>query len=184
MATGDLTSLANAKQWLGVAASTDDALLARLVTAASQFIQSWLNRSIPSQAYTEKRNGHGGDRLALANYPVSAISQVTVDGIGIPAAATALDTGYRFDERFVYLRGYVFTRGWLNVGLTYTAGFTTIPADLEQACIALVGLRYRERDRIGHQSKSIGGETVAFWTRDMPADVQTVLNAYRKVVPL
>ena len=50
MAFGDLTTLADVKAWLqtGQAAfpATDDALLTRLVVAASQYIQTWLNRQI------------------------------------------------------------------------------------------------------------------------------------------
>jgi hypothetical protein len=44
---GDLTTLADVKAWLQTGQSafpaTDDALLTRLITAASQFIQTWLN---------------------------------------------------------------------------------------------------------------------------------------------
>ena len=59
MATGDLTTLATMKAYLSppLVTTTDDALLSRLVTAASGFIQSWLNRAIASASYSETRNG-------------------------------------------------------------------------------------------------------------------------------
>jgi hypothetical protein len=48
MAYGDLTTLADVKAWLQTGQNpfpaTDDALLTRLITAASQFVQSWLGR--------------------------------------------------------------------------------------------------------------------------------------------
>ena len=60
MAFGDLTTLADVKAWLqtGQAAfpATDDALLTRLVTAASQYIQTWLNREIASADFLEVRD--------------------------------------------------------------------------------------------------------------------------------
>jgi hypothetical protein len=186
MAAGDLTTLANVKAWLSppLTTTTDDALLTRLVTAASQFIQSWLNRAIASQAYTETRNGYGATRLFLRNRPVTAIASLAVGGVAIPPCASAASgAGYLFDDSSVYLVGYAFTRGFQNVTVAYTAGYAVTPPEIEQACIELVALRYKERDRIGHVSKSLAGETVSFTQKDMPADVQTVLDQYRNLVP-
>ena len=56
----DLTTLANVKGWLGVTATTDDALLSRLISAASDYVQTWLNRTIATQTYSETRDGSGG----------------------------------------------------------------------------------------------------------------------------
>jgi len=51
----DLTTLADVKAWLQTGQSafpaTDDALLTRLITAGSQYIQSWLNRQIALADY-------------------------------------------------------------------------------------------------------------------------------------
>ena len=62
MATGDLTTLDNVKAWFSppLTTTTDDTLLTRLVTAASQFIQTWLGRTIAETSYSETRNGQGG----------------------------------------------------------------------------------------------------------------------------
>jgi hypothetical protein len=186
MATGDLTTLANVKAYLSPPLTTtaDDALLTRLVTAASQFIQSWLNRAIASTSYTETRNGTGGTRLFLRKRPVTAVAALTIDGVAIaPSAPPPLGAGYLFDDSSVYLIGHCFAKGAQNVTVQYTAGFAATPPEIEQACIALVALRYKERDRIGQQSKNIGGESVSFQPKDMPADVATILDQYRNVVP-
>ena len=49
---GDLTTLADVRAWLSTGQQAmlpiDDLLLQRLITAASQFTQTWLNRSIIS----------------------------------------------------------------------------------------------------------------------------------------
>lgn len=180
----DLTTLANVKAWLGVTANTDDALLTRLIASASTFIQTWLNRDLAQQARVETRDGNGGNVMVFANYPVSAVASVVVDGYAIPASVDPYGAGYRFDATRIILTGYSFPRGFGNVVLTYTAGYATTPHEIEQACIELVSLRYRERDRIGHQSKSIGGETVSFIVKDMPDSVKTILNNYRKVILL
>ena len=184
MAAGDLTTLANVKTWLGVTTTTDDAVLARLISAASGFIQTWLNRTIGLNAYSEVRNGPGGTRLVFANPPVTAVSGVTVDGVAIPAATGSDDAGYLFDSRILYLRGHRFGPGVQNVSISYTAGYAVVPPEIEQAAIELVALRYRERDRTGYSSRSLSGESAAFVAKDLPPDVQTVLGKYQKVVPI
>lgn len=187
MATGDLTTLANVKAYLSPPLTTtaDDALLARLITAGSAFIQSWLNRSIATASYSETRNGGGGTRLFLRNRPVTAIAALSVDGVAIaPSNPAPTGAGYLFDDSSVYLVGHCFTKGAQNVTVQYTAGFAATPPEIEQACIALVALRYKERERIGHASKTLAGETVAFQQKDMPADVATLLDQYRNLVPV
>lgn len=187
MAAGDLTTLANVKAYLSppLATTADDALLSRLITAASGFIQNWLNRTIASATYTDTRNGTGGTRLFLRNRPVTAVASVTVDGVAIPLGGPQPTTGgYLFDDSSVYLIGYSFTKGAQNVVVQYTAGYATVPFEIEQACIAFVVLRYKERDRIGQVSKNLGGEVVSFQQKDMPPDVATLLDQYRNVVPL
>ena len=93
MAFGDLTTLADVKAWLqtGQAAfpSSDDALLTRLITASSQYIQSWLNRQIASADYLETRDGTGGHRLQFACFPVTAVLYLTIDGQVVPAATSS-----------------------------------------------------------------------------------------------
>lgn len=182
MAAGDLTTLANVKGWFSppLTSANDDALLTRLITAASLFIQTWLNRQIASQTYTETRDGDGGTKLAFANAPVTAIGSLSIDGFTIPPAPSPLAAGFSFSPTLLYLQGYCFTPGVQNVIVAYTAGYAATPPELEQACIELVALRYKERDRIGHVSKGVAGETVTFTQKDMPPDVATLLNQYRR----
>jgi hypothetical protein len=184
MAAGDLTTLTAAKDWLSIKTDANDALLTRLVSAVSQFIQTWLDRQIAVQDYTEMRDGHGGNRLAFANYPVTAVAAVLVDGRAIPASPDFLTPGYRFTPTMLILEGYVFTRGSGNVALTYTAGYAATPLELEQACLELVAARYKERDHIGQDAQSMQGQNVTFSTRDLPADVATVLGNWKKVMPV
>jgi len=183
-----LVTLSNAKAWFATSGtplpSTDDALLTRLILACSGAIEAWLNRTIAATNYTWTGAGTGSSRLLLPNYPVQSVASLTVDGVAVlPSAGYGL-AGYAFDEFGLWRIGGVFTRGVRNVVVTYNAGFATVPPEIEQACIATVALRYRERERIGHASKSLAGETVAFTIVDFPAEVKTLLRNYRKVVPL
>jgi hypothetical protein len=180
----DMTTLDNVKQYIGVSSTDDDALLSRLITAVSEGFESCLNRVISSAQYTELRDGNGKQAMMFANMPATAVSSVKVNGVSIPAAPDITSYGYRFDESLLTLNGATFEKGRRNIEIAYTAGYVTTPKDLEQACIEVVALRYKERDRIGHQSKSIGGENVTFITAEAPKSVLVALDWYKKVVPL
>ncbi len=191
MAFGDLATLDNVKAWLQTGQNpfpdTDDALLSQLITAASQFIQTWLARQIAPTDYQEVRDGSGGQRLAFANFPVTAVLSLTIDGLTIPSAPTdgGFSAGYVFTPTELALRGYVFTRRAQNVIVTYTAGYAATPPDVAQACIELVCQRYRERSHIGEQTRAVGGnETVTYALTDMSPDVKLLLSQYRMVAPV
>ncbi len=157
MAFGDLTTLGEVKAWLqtGQAAfpPTDDALLRRLITAASQFIQKWLNRTIAAADWYEVRDGTGGQRLIFGNFPVTAVLSLSIDGIAIPPVANTggSGAGYVFSPTELALWGYVFTRRPQNVVITYTAGYAVIPPDVASA---LVSVRYRVRLAAAKRSRT------------------------------
>lgn len=292
-----LTTLANAKAWLGVVQATDDVLIQRLVESSSDFVVQWLNKPVYVAAYSEKRDGSGSDAMALRNWPVTGVTSVLVAGIAA-AVSNGTSAGYVFDDKFVYLIGSVFPRGRQNVIINYTAGYgnyaqtAVIPAsnrvaptvtwiadlgvtingvaavlvastpitgqyalpvtwdvattyavgdtviyggityvstaalnignipsapasiswavasanvytfaaadigkaavltylsppmDIEQACLDLIGLKYRERNRIGLVSQSIQGETTSYFQKDLPDNTKALLQNYRKVLPL
>src|SRR6516225_8356890 len=204
----DLTTLADVKAWLQTGQSafppTDDALLTRLITAASEFIQNWLNRRIASQDWVEIRDGLGGAlgtgevRYQFAAVPVSAVSLVIVDGLVIPpieaaqsaqaesvVSPFATQAGYFFTPTQLVIRGYAVPRKAGCVTLRYTAGYLVIPPDLAQACIELVALRYRERSRVGETARAIGGvETVSYSQKDMSDSIKTLIQQYRIVTPV
>ena len=181
----DLTSVANLAAWLGLTVVTEPISdqLQRLITATSNWIQNYISRTIRSLAYTETQDGTGGDRLVLGNEPVTAVASVVIDGQSIPASPGYGQPGYIFSSTAIMLRGYRFTMDSGNVQVNYTAGFATTPPELEQACLELAALRWKERDHIGHVSKTINGETVAFIVKDMPDSVKTMLTQYNSVVP-
>jgi hypothetical protein len=203
-----LTTLADVKAWLQTGQNafpaTDDALLTRLITAASQFIQTWLDRQIALRDWIEVRDGLGSSlgarevRFQFAVFPASAVSLVVVDGLTIPSIAapssapfgmgvggTLAQTGYLFTPTQLVIRGYAVPRKAACVTLHYTAGYPVTPPDLSQACVELVALRYRERSRSGEVARAIGGgETVSYSQKDMSDAIKTSIQQYRFVAPV
>jgi uncharacterized phiE125 gp8 family phage protein len=181
---GDLTTLASFKTYAGVAVTTDDVVISSLITAYSAYVQQWMNRNILTQTYSETYNGRDHIAQMLPQWPVTAVSAVTIDGVSIPARTSATGAGYFTDGEAVILASYSFAKGRANVTISYTAGYATVPAELAQAVNELVNLRYKLRDKQEWSSKSLAGETVSLVTKDMPDSVRSTLNMWRAVVPV
>jgi len=181
----DLTTVANVKSWPGITATTDDALLARLVTAVSAFFASYCGRIFMSASYSEVRDGTGSAKLILRQYPVTAVASLAVNGSPIPARPKVGQPGYIISPpRTLALSGYTFPNGDVqNVEVSYTAGFATTPADLEQACIECCASWYRRKARIDEVSKAISGEVITFSMADVPAAAKSILDDYVNRIP-
>jgi hypothetical protein len=199
---GDLTDLNGVQAWLNLGENVAVDVLSRLISAQSAFIQNWLNRQIASQSYTEIRDGLGAglgrNQMVFANYPVSSVSSLTIDGKPIPPSNDGglLTSGFSFDTNRIWLADvgsvgdqalysqYYFNKGRQNVIISYAAGYSTIPYDIEQACIELVAMRYMERTRVGLVSQNLQGQTTAYVQKVMTDSILTTLNQYKKVIPL
>lgn len=174
----DLTTLESFRAYAGGASTADDALIGQLITAYSAAVTNLLNRQIISGPIEIWRDGRGGRTLTLPEHPVTAVALLEIDGQAIPAES------YRFTDTQIVLDGHRFTHGHANVHVRFTAGYASVPADIEQAVNELVALRYKERDRIGHRAKSLAGETVSFVTAALPDSAKAMLSQYARVAPL
>lgn len=184
-----LTDLATVKEWLGILPSSidDDTLLERLIDAVSKKITDAIGRAIESTEYDEYYTGYSPRKLALKNYPVTAVDTLTISGEDVPAWTEETGEGYIIlgNDTIALNGSYSFrTTEFNNVHIVYTAGYAAIPDDLEQACIDLVALRYRSRDRIGQQSKILAGETVRYSVVDLPPEVAEVVARYKDMAVL
>ena len=182
----DLTTLANVKAWLGQPAPLpDDAALALLITGVSGMAEAYLNRTVLSTVYTETSSGRGAPIMVLRNHPITSVTSVIIDDVAALPATNTTMTGWRLvNDAIVLNSGQAFNIGLANVTVVYTAGYATVPFAIERAVIETVALRWKERDRIGHQSKSLGGETVSFFTGELPASAKLALGQYKDVVPI
>ncbi len=184
MAAGDLTSLSAVKDLLTVKGSEDDALLQYLITGLSAFLKKYLNNDLISASYSERYNGTGSKVLCLKNSPITAVSSLKVDGVPV-AESTGFLTGYIIGEHYLLMVGSVFTKGQLNVEVSYTAGLAAVPEDISLVCKQLVGAEYKVRARLGEKSRSIPtGGTVSFAESDLTPLQAKILSNYKKVCPI
>lgn len=187
MAAGDLTTLANLKAYapgLDPAAAggdtTFDELLGRLITAVSDQFRAEAGTNPKQTSYVETRNGHGQAGMTLLNFPVISVSSVKVDGATIPARVAVTDSGWVLGPGGrLELVGYRFTEGVANVEVTYSAGYATIPGDIEQAVVKMVALQFADRKRIGVASSSQAGISTSFGDGPVLAYWRAVVDSYR-----
>jgi hypothetical protein len=152
MSASDLAVLADVKTWLAGSSgigSTDDALLARLITDVSGAIAAYLGRpSLTPHAFTERLDGNGKARLFLPHYPVLAIASLAIDNVAVAAAAPPTaggphPRGYLLEvwnglppgrPQALDLFEMIYRRGRQNVVVSYSAGYAvegeaaTVPA--------------------------------------------------------
>ncbi len=142
MAASDLAVLADVKTWLSGSSgigTSDDSLLARLITDVSGAIAAYLGRaSLTPRAYVERLDGNGKTRLYLRHYPALQMTSLTIDNVAVPAVVMPAAGG-------PHGRGYLletwdglppgrpqaldvfhtaFRNGRQNVAVAYTAGYT------------------------------------------------------------
>ena len=77
----------------------------------------------------------------------------------------------------------VYTFAAADASKAVLLNYNYVPYDVEQACIEIVGERYRYKGRIGEASRSMGGqETASYMVKDaMTAAIKARLDPYRIV---
>lgn len=180
-----LTTLSNLKAYLSEVGTANDALLSRLIQVASDAIERYCNRKFASATYVQLFDGTGTGVLVLRQKPLGSSAAITVleGGSAItvgddPSADPAPDL-LSYAESGMLVRPFgTFIRLRRFYKVTYPAGFATIPAPVEQAAIDLASLYFREKDRVGLNTKNIGQQSVNY-TRGLPDWIRIPLDTYR-----
>jgi hypothetical protein len=139
-----LTSLADVKESLGMDSgnTSNDNLIIRKINQATEMIERYCGgRRFKSTTYTdEEYDATNSDQLVLRQRPVSVLTSLSYressDNIN---SWEVINNDYYFldsDAGVVDLTFNAVGR-WNRYKATYTAGYTTIPADLAEACATL-----------------------------------------------
>lgn len=168
-----ITTLATVKEYLGLTGTEEDSLLNRLIDWATDFIHSYCGRIFPQGSYDEYYDGDGTEGLLSQQFPIVSVSSLEVDGVVKDSTSLVIYAPLGL----IRLKSGTFPKGKQNVRLQYTAGYATLPKDLEHACIELVSLKYydRGRERLGVE----GREGVSFVSQ-LPSEIKQVLELYKR----
>src|SRR6266704_583649 len=151
----DLTTLANVKAELDVTNGASDTILRRYISGASQASMQYCNRIFAVETVSEQfLSGHarrltrnGVMPLQLTRWPLITVTSVTEDG-----DLLVENTDYLVDKtngQLTRLDSSGFPRTWptLSIIVVYSAGYSTTPADLEDAIIRMVTKRWSAKGR-------------------------------------
>lgn len=176
LAANALTTLEGVKSYLKIIDDSDNLLLEDLINASSSTIENFCKRKFKEQAYVDEEfDGTGKYYLLLDQYPVKSIESVTVDGeIIVP-------TDYKVKKRngILLKSNGVWPTGEININVSYTAGYTDIPYDLDLACKHLV-MSYFKSDVASFSTAFQDG--MVFRPEALPAQVKALLSPYKKVM--
>lgn len=187
-ATGDLTTLANAKRELGITDAAQDARIADLIHEASDLIAQWCNRrgfGRETLRQTERLASPLGV-LVLQRDLAVAVTAVSEDGVTLAAGE------YERSGVLLYRLRDGMRVPWTacTVVMEYEAGFTLpneAPPALERACLDLLaGLWHGVgRDPAVRNETTEGVGAVSYFepradTLPLPPDRLAALERYRR----
>lgn len=182
-----LTTLEKAKVHLQIPSSRteNDAKIEQFINAASRFCETYCDRKFVEQTYTEYFSGRRHDVIMPRQWPISSVTSLKISQTRNWADAQALvdPDNYEIgdDDSTIFYDGF-FPRGKKNVQLVSTCGYSTIPYDLEHACLQLIEWWYRHNERgdIGRNSKSKGDESMGI-ADQVPPHIRIILDLYKRV---
>lgn len=199
----DLVQLDDVKNWLGFTPSNTscDGILQICITSFSQYVinATGIESFKKVSQYTEVYDGNGNNRLFLDNRPINSLISVLVGSYSVPLSTSTITPGIYVErsKKSIAFRDsgftltaplsiypYVFARGTGNVQVTYTAGYTSVPFDLQEITIETVAQNYKRREWIDLASKNVSaqgiGGTTVYRSWAMTPFAESVINFYSR----
>ncbi|MDQ0305331.1 phage head-tail connector protein [Ancylobacter polymorphus] len=192
-----LVSVADVKTELGITGTTDDTWLGNVVDRASEAAAQYCNRVFQAETVRDEfwpeRDSYpfqlpgGLAPLQLSRWPVKALTLVTEGDQTLTEAAS----NFRLDKemgQITRLDGSAYPTAWLPrpIKVEYSAGYDTIPFDIQDAVIRMVKSRWflRKRDPLLKQEDVPGVHSASYWVSTggegaMTPDVADLLDNYR-----
>jgi hypothetical protein len=196
-----LVALADFKNEYGITETEDDAYITRLVASASAAAAQYCNRVFVAETVLDEfwaqrdpfpRLIRGGfTPLQLTRWPVISIDTVTENAVALTEDVD-FKVSYQTGQ-ITRLDDYGNPRTWANraIAIQYESGYATIPADLADAVLRMMRLRWfaRDRDAMLRSESVVGAYDAQYWFANGPGsqgqftpDIADILNNYRSPV--
>ncbi|WP_141434387.1 head-tail connector protein [Bacillus sp. 03113] len=178
VASNALTTLESVKNYLkiGTEQTSEDSMLEGLINSASSAIENYCERKFKEQTYIDEEYDGGGSKyLHLKQYPVKEIISVAIDETSLDVA----DYKVKKSNGTLIRKNSVWPEGDINILVSYIAGFSEIPNDLELACKHLV-MSYFKSDIASFSTTFQEG--FVFRPEALPSQVKALVGPYKKVM--
>lgn len=147
-------------------------------------------------------DGHGGDRLFLRIWPIINVYALSVNGVSIPQSQSVTSPGWVIDQggrclamrdlgapmgpwgwnwRSRQMQPYRFARGTQNIEVSYMAGFSAVPPDVNEKCTKMVVLTFKRRGYADQKTANIPtAGTVTYRDWELDPDIEAVMKFYER----
>lgn len=199
----DLVTVDVVKDWLGVPSTNadSDGMIQLLISSFSRFVLNYTGMTSFNsiQQYTEIYDGNGATRMFLRNYPVLSVSTVTIGAFQVPQSnginvsgfyvePSGKSIAFRSSSAGIYpqfsIYPYRFTSGQGNIQVVYSAGYSSVPFDLQEACMKQISIYYKRKDYQDLASKALstgnGAGTITYRSWQLLPEVNAVLDFYSR----
>jgi len=169
-----LVLLADAKAHLRVTGAGEDMLIEALLASACDFIGEYSGRVLASETWKIMDRGFSGE-VKLPKSPAIAITEIGYfDTAGTALTANLADFSTVLGDDAAYVSPKS-GKSWPSgdsarldgVSITFTAGYTTLPAALRMAVLLMVGHYYVNREAVGAAQS------------ELPLAVESLVASYR-----
>ena len=176
------------KRMLGIptTVSTHDDAISDLLDAVDQIVLDELNLdAAASTTYTDKLDVNDGGQTMIntTKRPVISVTALTVGG-----SAYVDGTNYKIDKGLGMITlmpmGNFLPVGRESVEITYTAGFSSVPADLVYAGNLIACSMFNQQSHVGFASERAGDYTYSMGKgvgSSIPALASRILNKHRRL---
>jgi len=181
-----LTTLADVKETLGLDAgnTSKDNLIIRMINRATEEIEGYCNsRRFAETTYNnEEYDGTSTNQLILKNRPVTSTTTFVLQ----QRQTTENDDDWETVDTELYFTDdnagvvdslFTFQRNWNRYRVTYSAGYSTIPSDLAEACATLAAF-YVDNPITGTgvASKEEGGRKITYFAPAQGLKRSTIIS--------
>lgn len=191
-----LTDIDTVTSYLNLAnpSSGDIDFINTLITNTQSIIENYSHRKFDAQAYTGEQHivNH---KIFTNQYPIISVEKIVRYDAAVITFITEPESyqNYRIFPSYIELidlRYVTMTNKYRYLNheesyceVSYHAGYTTIPADLQMAATELVALKYKEsrENRLGVTAVHEGAISENYSATSMPLSVSSVLDRYKKV---
>lgn len=166
-----MISVQELKDYLVISNNDEDMIIQSIIDSETKRINEFCNTDFSFKRYEITFIGNGKPFVILSKR-ISNIIEITIDGQQVN-----LSDIYFNRLGITNIKGKPFNSGSI-VKIKADLGFEVIPNDIKQALIELVALRFKERDRVGQNTKNLGSEQLSFITTEMTDSIKNKLKNY------
>jgi hypothetical protein len=160
----------------------DDTIIDLINMYTKRFCNHCGISSFLTKTYTEYYDGNGESILFLKNVPITSVQSLADDDSyiwGIDTTVGATDFRIIQDGKAIYLIDDLFTKGFENIKVVYTAGYSQIPEDLRFAAIREVGRSFKHRKDWEAITQTLSDSSHTYIDPGLSAETTITLSFYR-----